>query len=527
MPYCLYLRKSRADMEAEQRGESETLARHESILLELASRQSLDITEIYREVVSGETISARPVMQKLLAEVEAGCWKGVLVVEVERLARGDTIDQGVIAQAFKYSDTKIITPTKIYDPNNEFDEEYFEFGLFMSRREYKTINRRLQRGRLLSVKEGKYVSNKPPYGYDRIKLESQKGYTLKPNEQAEIIKLIFKLYTKGENMYGGDKKRLGVSMIVRRLNELRIPPKYRESWTVASVRDILINPVYIGKIRWNWRPAQKNARNGKIQVSRPRNKKEDCIIADGLHEAIIDNETWELVQKYMAENKPCPVKKNFGVKNPLAGLIYCGKCGRSMTRRPYSKNQQDSLICTYTECDNISSYLHIVESKVLAGLQVWLENYKIQWIKENETNTNVSTELDLNETALKKLKNELSEFNIQLDNIHDLLEKGIYDTKKFLERSKIISEKIKKSQSEKEKLINIIESSKKNKESYTFIIPKIETLIDIYSSIDSAEEKNVLLKEVLDKIIYTKHVNGRWHNKPDDFVIEIYPKLPK
>lgn len=158
MAHCLYLRKSRADIEAEAHGEGETLARHEKLLLEVAKRGHYNITQIYREIVSGETIAARPVVQKLLQEVEDGKWEGVLVVEVERLARGDTIDQGVMAQAFKYSGTKIITPLKVYDPANEFDEEYFEFGLFMSRREYKTINRRLVRGRNASAKEGKWVS---------------------------------------------------------------------------------------------------------------------------------------------------------------------------------------------------------------------------------------------------------------------------------------------------------------------------------------------------------------------------------
>ena len=152
MPYCLYVRKSRADAEAEARGEGETLARHTNTLLELAKLRHLDITQIYREIVSGETIAARPVMQQLLSEVEQGMWDGVLVMEVERLARGDTVDQGIVAQTFKFSNTKIITPVKDYDPNNEFDEEYFEFGLFMSRREYKTINRRLQRGQSSSLR---------------------------------------------------------------------------------------------------------------------------------------------------------------------------------------------------------------------------------------------------------------------------------------------------------------------------------------------------------------------------------------
>lgn len=130
MPYVIYLRKSRADAEAEARGEGETLARHEKALLDLAKYSRLNVTAIYREIVSGDTIAARPIMQRLLSEVEKGLWEGVLVMEVERLAREDTIDQGIVAQTFRFTDTKIITPNKTYDPQNEYDEEYFEFGLF-------------------------------------------------------------------------------------------------------------------------------------------------------------------------------------------------------------------------------------------------------------------------------------------------------------------------------------------------------------------------------------------------------------
>lgn len=195
--YCIYLRKSRADIEAEQHGEGETLARHERALCALAQKLQLPVFEIYKEIVSGETIAQRPVMQRLLSEVGQGLWQGVLVMEIERLARGDTMDQGLVAQTFQYSHTKIITPMKTYDPDNEFDEEYFEFGLFMSRREYKTIKRRLQNGRAASAKEGKFVGNKPPYGYQRVKLTGEKGFTLSPiPEQAEVVKLIFDLYTR-------------------------------------------------------------------------------------------------------------------------------------------------------------------------------------------------------------------------------------------------------------------------------------------------------------------------------------------
>ena len=122
MADCIYLRKSRVDVEAESYGAGDTLARHEQALLRHAASLNRSIAHIYREVVSGETISARPQMQLLLRDVEAGAWDAVHVMEVERLARGDTLDQGIVSQAFLYSGTLIITPKKTYDPKNEFDE---------------------------------------------------------------------------------------------------------------------------------------------------------------------------------------------------------------------------------------------------------------------------------------------------------------------------------------------------------------------------------------------------------------------
>ena len=206
--YAIYLRKSRTDMEAEARGEGETLVRHEKILLDLAKQKGIKIGKIYREIVSGETIEARPEVQKLLADVKKSIWKGILVVEVDRLARGDTEDQGTVAKAFKISNTKIITPMKTYDPNDEFDEEYFEFGLFMSRREYKTINRRLQRGRVSSVNEGKYVGSVAPYGYERVKIKGDKGYTLRKNSEANTVTGILSniVYTTNAPLFSEESK---------------------------------------------------------------------------------------------------------------------------------------------------------------------------------------------------------------------------------------------------------------------------------------------------------------------------------
>ncbi|MFZ5352784.1 MAG: recombinase family protein [Bacillota bacterium] len=526
MQYCIYLRKSRADIEAEARGEGETLVRHEHALLDLAKRQKLNITEIYREIVSGETISSRPVMQQLLNEVEQGVWTGVLVMEVERLARGDTIDQGIVAQTFKYSNTKIITPMKTYDPNNEYDEEYFEFGLFMSRREYKTINRRLQRGRLTSVQEGKYCGTKPPYGYIRKKLEKQKGFTLEINpEQADVVKLIFELYTKGELQPDGSYKRLGVSLIVRKLNDMKIPPMKGDVWVTSTIQGILQNPVYIGKIRWNSRPAVKKMVDGQMSKERPRAKKEDWVLVDGLHESIIDNETWELAQDYYTQNAPSPVPTRYKTVNPLSGIIVCGVCGRRMVRRPYGGKYPDSIMCPVTSCSNISSQLTFVEERLLQSLRAWLEKYILNWGTKEAANNSVL--IDVKKKAVKKLEEELKSSEKQMSSLHDLLEQGVYTTEKFLERSKVLTERINMLQKDKNTLLEDMKNESLRAESQKAFIPKVEKLLELYNTTDNAALKNKWLKEVLEKAVYIKTVKGRWHNRPDDFELELFPRLPR
>jgi DNA invertase Pin-like site-specific DNA recombinase len=526
MSYCIYLRKSRADLEAEARGEGETLARHKKILLELSKRLKINLTEIYHEIVSGETIASRPIMQQLLSEVEQGLWEGVLVIEIERLARGDTIDQGIVAQAFKFSKTKIITPVKTYDPNNEYDEEYFEFGLFMSRREYKTINRRLQNGRITSVKEGKYLGSKPPYGYNRKKLERQKGFTLEINqEQAEIVKLIFELYTKGESKSDGTSKRIGVSLIVRKLNELKTLPMNGDVWVPATIQSLLRNPVYVGKIRWNSRPSIKKMTNGQIRKERPRAKPEDWILVEGLHEPIIDHATWELAQMFLSENPTRPVPHNKKIENPLSGLIICGMCGRRMVRRPYGGRQAETLMCPITACKNVSSRLIDVETKLIQSLEIWLCNYKIVW--ENENIKQSKTQIDIKKNAIRKLDIELSNISKQMDNLHNLLEQGIYSIEKFLERSKILSDRAEEIQQNKNNFIEALEQNTKDEEIKKLIIPKIEKVLELYSASSSPAFKNELLSEVLEKVVYTKSKNGRWHNRPDDFELVLFPKYAK
>lgn len=529
--YLIYLRKSRSDLEAEERGEGETFARHEKTLLDLAKRLKINVTAIYKEIVSGETIDERPEMQRVLKEVEDGKWAGVLVVEVERLARGDTVDQGIVAQVFKYNGTKIITPMKTYDPNNEYDEEYFEFGLFMSRREFKTINRRLQRGRIASVEEGKYVGNVAPYGYERYKLIKDKGYSLKiVEEQAKVVRLIFELHTKGEQDEDGNYHRLGTQLIANKLTDLKIPTvKGGKEWSVATIRGILRNPVYIGKIKWGTRPLVKKRKDGKVVKSRPRVKLGEHKLYNGLHEAIIDNEVFEKSQIILSENDVTPVPLNSKIKNPLAGLAICGVCSKKMSRRAYSNGYPDILMCPTSRCKNVSSFLSLVEQKIIDGLAAWLSNYRAEWEKhegKSDTSSNRNL-LDIKRNALKQIEKDISDISLQLGNLHDLLEQKIYSVEKFLERSNTLTARLSESEAAYSKMKDEIEKQNSREVAQEKIIPMVEHVIKTYPLTDDPELKNNLLKSVLDKFVYTKEKSARWDGSLDDFKIILYPKLPR
>lgn len=523
MNCCIYLRKSRADYEAEARGEGETLARHRAALLELAKKRDITVSQIYEEVVSGETIATRPEMQRLLADVRDRKWEGVLVMEVERLARGDTIDQGLVAQTFKYSETLIITPMKTYDPNDEFDEEYFEFGLFMSRREYKTIRRRLQRGREAAAKEGKCLSQ-APYGYVRKKIENDKGYTLEIDpEKAKVVKMIFDWYTDGAEI-NGEVKRLGIQAISRRLNEIGIPPHRNDYWSKETIRDIIGNPTYAGLIRWGYRRQKKQMSPDGVIIRRPITN-DECIIAEGLHEAIVPREEFDKAQQLLAEVPPAPVGYKSSVKNPLAGLLICKKCGRKMVKRIGYNGKPDYIVCHNRWCKQVSTPYPLVEERVLQILKQWSEEYAVssETIKQHEKNN-----VEFLEVSIKTAEKELEKLRMQLSKARDLVEQEIYTPQEYTERAKELREKIAALNERHEDLTNQLSDELARKKAKIEFAPKVANLVKVYHDLESPAEKNKLLKEVLEKIEYNKDLSGQYKRSDvSTFELTAYPLLPK
>ena len=512
---CLYLRKSRGDANLESMG-VDVLERHEHILLNLAKQMDLTITAIYKEVVSGDSISSRPQMQRLLQEVESGLWKGVLVMEVERLARGDTIDQGVVQRAFQYSDTLIITPAKVYDPANEFDQEYFEFGLFMSRREYKTIKRRMQTGRYAAAREGKWPFNTAPYGFNRVKLPKEKGWTLEYNEsEAPAVRMVFSLFT--------GPKRIGVTNIKKYLNEHGIQTRTGKPWTDGVVRSMLCNPVYDKRVAIGRRKCITKLDNGLPVKVRPRS--EDYEIYDGRHPRMIDHDVYEEAQSYLGLGKP-KLPESYGVKNPLAGIIVCGECGKRMQRRPATNPntpggaKYDTLICKTDGCPTVGCSMDTIEHALIHSLEKWVSGYELDAVVPE-------SKIPKLEQLLTTTENERTALLSQKENLFDLLERGVYSTETFLERSHVLQNRISDVESKIVSLQNEIAYERQNDANIHNFIPSCKGLLQTYWNL-SIPERNKALKYLLDSVEYKKYNrNQKGHKDDASFDLTIKPRIPR
>lgn len=514
MPYCMYLRKSRADVEAESYGEGETLARHRSALMRLSQKLQKPISRVYQEIVSGETISDRPEMQRLLADVSAGKWEGVFVMEIERLARGDTMDQGLVFHAFRYSGTLIITPVKTYDPQNPADEEFFEFSLFMSRREYKTINRRLHAGVASAAADGKWPFGSAPYGYVRVKLPAEKGYTLAPVEpDATIARNIFDWY-----LHGLDGKPAGTRRIASHLTAIGVPG----AWSAYRVGCILHNPAYAGRVR--------HGRQKSVRVPTPDGivKKvkriSDCPEYPGRHPAIVSPDDFAAVQARLADSvSKYPVPQSADVQNPLMSLVFCGVCGSRMTRGAYP-SRGAYLKCPTIGCPTVQSYLSVIEPTVLETLRHWLDDPG-SMLDAPEAAQDESGAL---RAALDSLTAERQKISAQIERAQELVEQSVYTVEQYAARFSKLSAQARELD---EKISDVRDQLA---ESVTYatideIAPAIRTLLDDFDLL-SPFQRNLLYKQCISRIVYTKTERGRVQfgrevSSAMRFSLDVYPVI--
>lgn len=508
--YAMYLRKSRADIELEAISKEETLARHKDMLYTLAERHNILPSQIvvYHEIVSGESLDDRPEALRLLQDVHARKYKGVLVVEVERLARGNTKDQGEVAEAFQFSDTLIITPAKVYDPNNEFDQEYFEFGLFMSRREYKTLRRRMETGKLQSVQEGNYLPPTPPFGFDVVRKSKKDRYLVEKPEESKYVKMVFDWYTE-------DRKP--TSWIAKQLTLMGVKTKRNgREWSRSTIKDMLFNVHYIGKVSWGDQQTvkEKDPVTGKVKK---KVKKTGAIqIYEGKHKGFISAEQFYKVREIYGSN--APAKVNTELVNPLAGILVCAHCGRAMSYQPYPDNRGRRFQHKrgVHACKVKSLKTEVVIDALLVALKQYIEDFEVK-IASGNTNT----EADRQQAMIDSMQAELAKQESMKRRLFDSWEAddGTYTREEFLERKQMYNATIDRLKAE-------IEAKKKDAPApidYAEKITNLHAIIDCINDPDmDAKEKNDFLKHFIEKIEYDSIDHGRMRG--GEAVLDVYFK---
>lgn len=500
-----YLRKSQSDdplLTVE-----EVLSKHEAILDEWAEKNLGGVVpeeNKFREVVSGETISGRPEIQKVLRLIESPKYKAVKVVEPQRLTRGDLEDIGRLMKLLKHTNTLVITPPRIYDLRDEYDWDAFERELKRGNDYLEYTKKILNRGRLLSVSQGNYVGNTAPYGYDKtfVTEGKRKCPILVPNkEEAEVVRMMFDLYVN---------KDMGCQSICNQFDKMGIKPPKGEHWSASAMSKMLENIHYIGKVKWNHRKTLTIVEEGEFKKTRPVAKIGEYLIYDGKHEAIVPEELFNAAQAKKGRNTR--QKPHTKIRNPLAGLLFC-QCGRAMSLRTYTKNGVErsaprllcdgQSICKTTSCN----YDEIIE-KVKDTLRQCIYDFEVR-IKNDDGNS-----VKLHANLIKRLKTKKEELDKK--EIAQWEAQADPDPSKRMPDHvfKVLNEKLLKEKEEVQQALCNAYESMPDPVDYEEKLMRFKAALNALENPDAtAEQKNKLLKACIERITYKREKAERIKSK--------------
>ena len=489
--FLIYLRKSRSDdplLSVE-----EVLARHEAILDEWCIKNlggKVPEANKYREVVSGETIADRPDMQTILKRIESPKIKGVIIVEVQRLSRGDLEDAGKIIKLFRFTNTLAVTPQKAYDLKDEYDRDAFERELKRGNDYLEYIKKIMGRGKEVSViNDGNFIGSIAPYGYYKtwIKEGKKKCPTLAINEEeANVVRMIFDMYVN---------KDMGTPNIAHALDNLHIPPRKGEHWSQASIKDILSNVHYIGKVKWNWRKTVRIVEDSEVIKTRPR--KGEYHISEGKHPAIISDELFNAAQDKKGKNPRH--KKSAPIVNPLAGLLYC-KCGRAMMMKKYTANGKTylSYACyDQVHCGTGSCRVDLLIDTVADILRQNIANFEIHIKNDN------GDSVKLHQAHIKNLEQKLKDLNAR--ELSQWEAQSNPDPSMRMPQAifKQLNERLQKEKAEVEAALHQAYETIPQSVNY---VEKVQTYRDALNALldpeKSAKDKNRHLKDCIERIEY-------------------------
>lgn len=405
---------SRLSCDDDLQGDSNSIKNQKAMLGKYAQEHGYKNPQFYVDDGYSGTNFNRPDFQRMIKDIEAGKVKTVIVKDMSRFGR-DYLKVGYYTEIFfGERNVHFIAVNDGVDNNNEYDSDFTPFRNIINEWYAKDTSKKVRAVLKAKGNSGKHLCNCPPYGYVKDPQDKQKWYA--DEEGARVVKEIYALCIQG----------YGPTQIARQLTERGIDSpivwkskhgvKYKaekfdkpEIWTTHSVIEILANPTYLGHTV-NFRTTKKSYKSKQI-VYRP---KEDWVVFENTHEAIIDQDTFDTVQR-LRESKRRPAR--LGEMSVFSGLLFCADCGKKLylnRHKEYKNYSKDHFICaTYRKdkviprrCTAHSINLDAVEQIVLTDLQRVLA-----MAKSNEKEFAELLQSNYNKEAKRDLTAKAKEFD--------------------------------------------------------------------------------------------------------------------
>ena len=368
---------SRLSCDDDLQGDSNSIKNQKAMLGKYAQEHGYKNPQFYVDDGYSGTNFKRPDFQRMIKDIEAGKVKTVIVKDMSRFGR-DYLKVGYYTEIFfGERNVHFIAVNDGVDNNNEYDSDFTPFRNIINEWYAKDTSKKVRAVLKAKGNSGKPLCNCPPYGY--YKDSTNKDKLLVDEYGANVVREIYSLCLQGYGptqiariltARGVDspvvwKSKIGVKYS---LEKFETP----EIWSTRAVIGILSNPLYLGHTV-NFRTSKKSYKSKQI-IFRP---KEDWVVFENTHEAIIDQDTFDTVQR-LRESKRRPAR--LGEMSVFSGLLFCADCGKKMYLnrcKEYKQYDKARFVCgTYRKgtaknrgCTSHSITLDAVEQIVLADLQ--------------------------------------------------------------------------------------------------------------------------------------------------------------
>jgi DNA invertase Pin-like site-specific DNA recombinase len=319
---ALYCRLSKEDEQSSggNHGESNSIANQKEMLSKYAADYGFANTRFFVDDGVSGTAFDRPGLNSMLAEVKAGNVSIVIFKDQSRIGR-DILEVGLLKRQFEEYNVRYIAAAEGHDSANGFDmmsvfrDVFNEWFVADTSKKIRTVLRS-------KALQGK-ATRRAPYGYRTD--DNDTSIWLIDEEAAAIVKEIYNKFVGGMNPteIGRDFYTRKILMPTYYFRQQNVDGKKEYVWCISSILDILSNPVYIGTL-----VAQKHTTQSYKNKKRVVRPEEDWVVIENHHPAIIDTETFDIVQR-LRQNRTR--KRKNGEKTILGGLAFCADCGLPMS----------------------------------------------------------------------------------------------------------------------------------------------------------------------------------------------------